>query len=583
MASLAGYVIGALGLIAAAIAGWQLYSRTEPTLVTQVPAPRDLTIVNNWSSMAISPDGSMAVAAAAQRNEAPRVWLWRLDASEPQVVLGTDGVGMVSWSPDGRAVAYSSMGDKSVSRVPVAGGSPTRLADVSDPRGLSWGARDVIVFAPAPSGPLMKIPANGGKPEPATVLDAASGEAGHRFPRFLPDGEHFLFSVMPGGPNGYTIRVGSIGSTQSQVVMQAESGVSYVEPGYLVFVQNGKVTAQRFDLRKLRCVGERFTLGEAPVRADVDAEPVASSTRSGWLMYPDSKAPDARLEWLDRSGVPRGVVALPLANWSISALSPDQRSALATSEGDLWQVDLDRGVPTRLLARIDPYQLAQWSPDGSRIVATAHEGGREALRLIRFGGSGPRDSVASIPVMFLEAQGWAPDGRSLLVAGLGAARGPAEDNSWDLYVVPLDGGAPVPYVATPAFERRAAISPDGRWVAYTTRTDGKVDLVVDAYPVPGHRVQILSGAKNYYMLCMWGQGGRELIYSSDEGNLVSLPLEITGDVIRPGRPTTLFEIPSDVDDIITRDGERFLVTRRDQSAPGPAMRLVQHWEGLLKK
>jgi eukaryotic-like serine/threonine-protein kinase len=581
--SIVAYTIGALGVLAAALIGWRSFSRTEPTLVTQVPAPRDLRLLDPWSTMALSPDGGLVVAAAVHRNEPARLWLWRLDSPDPVALPGTDGAGFVSWSRDGRAVAYTSMADKGLNRVPVAGGSPTRLADISDPRGLSWGGRNTIVFAPAPSGPLMRISADGGTPEPATALDAAHGEAGHRFPRFLPDGEHFLFSVMPAGPSGYTIRVGSLQSTSSQVVMQAESGVAYVEPGYLVFVQNGKVTAQRFDLRRLRCVGERFTLGEAPEKADVDAEPVATSSRDGRLLYPDTRAPDARLEWLDRSGAPRGVIALPEADWNLSSLSPDQRSALATSDGDLWQVDLERAVPTQLLKHIDPYQLAQWSPDGSRIVATSHEGGREALSLIPFGGSGPRDSVAAIPVMFLEAQGWAPDGRSLLVAGLGASKRSEEDRSWDLYVVPLDGGAPRPYLATPAFERRAKLSPDGRWVAYVTRIEGKTDLVIDSYPVPGHRVQILSGEKDYYMRFMWGRQGRELIYSTTARDLVSLPLEIAGDLVRPGRPTTLFEIPTAVEDVVTVDGERFLASRRNEAAPGPAMRLVQHWTGLLKK
>ena len=581
-ASLAGYVIGALGLVAAAIAGWQLYSRTEPTVVTQVPAPRDLRLAVPWSTMAISPDGDRVAACAAHGGERPKLWLWRLDSPEPAALEGTDGAGFITWSPDGRTLAYQSMVDKAISRVPVSGGSPTRLAEVTDPRGLSWGRKGVIVFAPSPSGPLMKLPAEGGTPEPATELDASRNEAGHRFPCFLPDGEHFLFTAMPAGPNGFTIRVGSLDSKRSRIVMEAGSGVSYVAPGYLVFVQNDKVTAQRFDLGKMKCVGERFTLGDAPVRADVDGEPVATSSRGGRLLYPDTKAPDSRMEWLDRAGAPRGVIALPASNWSLAALSPDGRTALATSDGDLWQVDLERAVPTRLLQRVDAYQLAHWSPDGSRIVATSRDGGREALRILRFGGSGPQDSVPSVNTMFVEAQGWAPDGRSLLVAGIGASRGPQADDSWDLYVVPLDGGPPVPYLATPAFERRALISPDGRWAAYVTRIEGSADLVIDSYPVPGHRVQIFGGAKDYYMHFMWGRNGRELIYSTEERELVSLPLTIEGDRIRPGKPVKLFEIPADIDDVVTRDGERFLATRRDRAARGPAMRLVQHWTGLLK-
>jgi hypothetical protein len=582
-ASAVAYTVGALGLLAAAVAVWLLATRHDPTLVTQVPAPRDLTLNASWGTVAISPDGGSVVAAAVHRDEPQRLWLWHLDSPDPVVLGGTDGAGFVSWSPDSRNVAYVSMADKGLSRVPISGGSPTRLADISDPRGVSWGSKNVILFSPAPSGPIMKIPAAGGTPEPATELDASRGEAGHRFPRFLPDGEHFLFSVMPAGPNGVTIRAGSLSSKKSRIVMQAESGVAYVEPGYLVFVQNNKLTAQRFDTGKLECVGERFTLGDAPARADVDAEPVATASRDGRLLYPDTRAPDARLEWFDRSGTPKGVIALPQADWNLAALSPDQRSALATSEGDLWQVDLERGIPTKLLEHIDTYQVAQWSPDGSRLVATSHEGGHESLRLLNAGGSGPRDSVPSVHTLFVEAQGWAPDGRSLLVAGIGAPQGPQADNSWDLFVVPLGGGEPKPYVATPAFERRAKLSPDGHWAAYISRIEGKSDLIIDSYPVPGHRVTILSGEKIYYMELMWGRNGRELLYSTSDRQLVSVPLEFTGDLIHPGKPATLFEVPKDLGLLTTVDGEHFLATHRNAEARGPAMRLVQHWTGLLKQ
>ena len=81
---------------------------------------------------------------------------------------------------------------------------------------------------------------------------------------------------------------------------------------------------------------------------------------------------------------------------------------------------------------------------------------------------------------------------------------------------------------------------------------------------------------------MWGRGGREILYDTD-GYLVSVPLDISGDVLRAGRPTRLFELPAALGAMATRDGERFLVNRQDESSPGPAMRLVQNWTGLLKK
>jgi len=576
--------IGTLVVAVAAVAGWLADVRPSPTVVTLVPMPRDMKLPVNWGAMAISPQGDRVVAAGQMGDEPWKLWLWRLDSPDPTPMSGARSTGFLCWSADGRSVAYTSFADKGLNRITASGGAETRLCGAPDPRGLSWGSQDVIVFAPTPSGPLMRIPAAGGTPEPVTELDASLGESGHRFPSFLPDGEHFLFSALPRDANGYTIRLGSLKSKQSRVVMKAQSGVSYVPPGYLVFVQDGKLTAQRFDQRNARCVGERFTLGDAPPTADTEAESPVSASQNGWLLHTDQRRPDARLEWLDRSGASLGAISLPRTHWKLTALSPDQTSALATSEGSLWQIDLERAVPTRLLSGINPHQPAQWSPDGRRIAATAHESGREVLRLINAGGSGMRDSVPAVDALFVEAHGWAHDGRSLLVAGVGSTGSrDNQDTSWDLYSVPLDGGPPVPYMATPAYERWSRLSPDGRWAAVCMSYDGKLDLVIDSYPVPGRRVQVLSGEPEYPIAIVWGRQGRELIYGTRNGQLLSLPLQLTGDVLRPGRPQTLFELPASISDITTVDGERFLVTRLEESAPTPRMRLVQNWAGLLKR
>jgi hypothetical protein len=454
----------------------------------------------------------------------------------------------------------------------------------SDPRGLSWGSKDVIVYAPAPSGPLFRIPAAGGTPEPVTELDASRGEASHRFPCFLPDGEHFLFAALPQGPRGYTVRVGSLHSKKSAVVLEANSAAIWAPPGYLVFVEGGKLTAQRFDLRTLRASGPKLAFADAPIPGDMDAETPASVSRDGRLVYVTNPPPEATLEWLGRDGASAGRVAVPPGDWTVQAISPDGRSALATLGDDLHQVDLERAVSTRLLEGVDPAERALWSPDGRRIVATARESGREVLRILNAGGSGARDSVRGVPSLFVEAEGWAADGRSLLVGVLSPlARGAVQGTCWYLYSVRLDGRPPTTWLATPAFERLSQLSPDGRWAACFARPQGQIELFIDSYPVPGHRVQVFSPEPMHDVSVFWGRQGRELLYTDGEGNLVSVAVVPEGDGLRIGRPVPLFHVPSDVSSLATRDGERFLAVRDEQGGTGPGLRLVLNWERLLKR
>ena len=111
------------------------------------------------------------------------------------------------------------------------------------------------MFAAGSEGPLFSVPKDGGAPKPVTVLD--STETGHRFPRFLPDGRHFLYASMPPRGIQFDIYVGAINSPLREKLMVADGTPVYVEPGYLLYVRNGRVVAHRFDPRPARRIDSR--------------------------------------------------------------------------------------------------------------------------------------------------------------------------------------------------------------------------------------------------------------------------------------------------------------------------------------
>ncbi len=579
----AALAIGVLGIAAAAYFATRPRGGPAAPLVLEVPVPPGMTLFQWWTASELSPDGASVVAMGRRGSEPLRIWLWRLESPDPVALDGTEDAFFPVWSPDGRSIAFSGGSDEALYRMSVTGGSPTRVSPMTDCRGIGWGSKDILLFAPTAAGPIYQVPAGGGTAVAATTLDASRGEASHRYPTFLPDGEHFLFATLPTGPRGFPIYAGKLGSKDVKHVLDAGCMPSFAAPGYLVFVENGKIVAQRFDTQKLAVSGERIPLAEAPDASDLTAERVASASRDGRLLYPAIPPPRARLEWFDRSGASRGAIALAEGDWQLSALSPDQRFAVARQDRALWRVDLERAIATRLVGGVQDPPVAV-SPDGARIALNLESRRVDHVTVMSSGGSGARDSVQTVSALFQEAVDWSRDGRSLLVAVLGRADAVGDDTSWDLWTVPLDGsGPPRPYLATTALERNGRISPDGKWIACAPTAEGQVEGFIDSYPVPGHRLQVFSREASRPVSLQWGRGGREVIYRDAEGFLWSLPLEFVGEEARAGTPRRLFRAPAGVTAMRTLDGERFLFSLASGSSSGPAMRVVQNWPELLKR
>jgi len=124
----------------------------------------------------------------------PQLYMRRTDQLEARPIAGTDGGISPFLSPDDRWVAF--WADGQLMKVPVAGGVPVTLCDAEMIFGASWGPEGTIVFSPSLGSGLLKVPADGGKPETLTTPDKAGEEASHRLPHCLADGKGVLFTIM---------------------------------------------------------------------------------------------------------------------------------------------------------------------------------------------------------------------------------------------------------------------------------------------------------------------------------------------------------------------------------------------------
>jgi Tol biopolymer transport system component len=491
-----------------------------------------------------------------------------LDAEDAQPIAGTEGALQPFWSPDGRSLGF--FADGKLKRVALAGGPPRVLASAPTSWGGTWGAGGDIVFSADPLGGLSRVSADGGTPQAFTTL--GKGEEAHHWPSFLPDGRHFVFLGDAPTTAGHTLRLGSLDSGSSVEIVHAVSNVSFVPPDLLLFVRAGTLLAQRFDPRSGKARGEPVPLG-APIARLGDQHEYDFGASAGVLAF-RTRAPETRLTWIDRTGKRLESVGEPQL-YSGFRISPDGRRVVyARRDRDerpenIWVLDLARGSVTRVSSTPDGDFNPAWSPDGSRVYFSSYRGGKQGdVYATPSGGGGPDELVFASPDDKMPVA-VTPDGRTLLLETL------TQSTKGDVDVVSLPEKKRTPFAATPFDERLGDLSPDGRFVAYSSDESGRHEVYVK--PIGGgNRVPVSSdGGK----APLFRPDGKELFYISPAGMLMAAPVT-PGPAFEAGPPRPICSAAAWGGYAVSSDGERFLVSlRADESLP--ATTVVLDWTRLV--
>ena len=223
------------------------------SFIESPPGTSYVTLSPTSGPPAISPDGTRLVFTARNDKGNTRLYIRPLSSLTAQPVADTEDSSYPFWSPDGHEIGFFSGGK--LKKIEANGGPPQILANAAIGRGGAWSKGGVIVFAPGTSDSLLRVAAAGGTTEPATKLDFARGENSHRWPYFLPDGQHFLFWARSShGVQEHTVCIGSLGSLQAKPMMKSELMALYV-PNYLLFLRDLTLMAQPFNTRSLETYG----------------------------------------------------------------------------------------------------------------------------------------------------------------------------------------------------------------------------------------------------------------------------------------------------------------------------------------
>src|SRR5688572_14303728 len=344
------------------------YSRNAPTVATEMRLQIVTPPGADVSGFAISPDGRTLVFQAAVDGKS-QLWLRPLDSDTARPLAGTEGGTFPFCSPDNQSVALFAGGQ--LKRIDVATGFVQNLAEAPlNTRGGSWNAAGTILFTRSSTEPLFRVPASGGKAVAAAEVTAP--HLGHRYPQFLPDGQHFLFFAF-GPPDSQGIYAGSLDSMKATRLLDAESAPIFAPPNYVLFARQGAVLAQQIDLDMLQTVGDPLPVARQVATPQGTVGSVAlSAAPAGPIAY-RAEGDDRQMRWVDRAGRQIAVLGGPDSSEPTAVrLSPDGRRVAAyrmvNGNSDVWLFETARDVRQRLTTKpareFDPI----WAPDGSRIM-----------------------------------------------------------------------------------------------------------------------------------------------------------------------------------------------------------------------
>jgi len=585
------WIGGAAVIALALLAGWLFAGRNPEVAVVRAeippPAGMEFEVYGDLAGVPmLSPQGDKLVFLARKKGEKKTLWVRPLNSLTAQMLEGTEGAAHPFWSPDGKNIGFFS--DSKLCRIPSTGGPVVILTDVTQPRGGTWGAEDVILYTPDFRAGLMRISASGGQPSPATTL-ASGKHTTHRFPWFLPDGKHFLYlatSHEGGRKEENGIYFASVDGKENRLVVYSDAAGMFAS-GYLLYHTQTALVAQPFDPGNGRLSGEPVPVVNN-VRHDAGVwRSVFSVSQTGILIFQPGSVSTAgtQMTWFDRTGAQLGTVGERDSHASLD-LSPDGKQ-VAYAAGDpnweIWTIDLERKTRTRLTFNEGTIQDLSWTPDGKNIVYNARNSKQNLTSEIHMkaaNGTGSSKTFTPNGKDYLYGMPFiTPDGKDLVYL---LSNGPTQKSLW---AVPVEGGKPFLVLKPPSEQANILgyrISPDGKWVAYMSDETGTAQVFITSFPKGEGKWQVSTNGGAYHV---WRKDSKEFFYMDFNETIHSVSLQEKDNGINILESKPLFK--ANIGAVgwpmaVTADGKKFLINKAEDEGSAP-LYLVVNWPAELKK
>ena len=592
---------------------------------TKMPAPapvkrfelnigpvRQIEFFEVSAEVAISRDGRR-VAYVAQMDRRKYIYVRDLATLDtirlPQTERGTAPF----FSPDGQWIGYfapnesagdaTGMNPQKLVKISVQGGDPIEIG-----RGLGAGAtwlEDGTIVYSGQDGDLnlnispflchlFRVNASGGTPQRLVKADGfTTGEWAYTNPSALPGDLGFLFDINT-GPGAKDIGVHRLDTdTHINIIKNARSA-SYAPSGHILFNRGAALWAVPFDLETFQIRGE-----EVVVQNDVQSSPQSARTygisATGALLYTPTlptRGDRRGLVWVDHQGEETNV-KLPLRSYIQARVSPDG-NRIATTIGDydfakdtdIWLHDVRRKDS---LVRLTTERSGRpvWMPDGRHIVYGGFVNGYMNMMVRRADGLGSTEFLhpsdeSEVPIATTPSGDAIFFGKTVSATGTDLYELIVGSDITSFLETPIAQRKTRTILETPANEGNPTLSPDGKWIAYTSSKNG-AHVFVRPYPdIDATRVQVSTerGGNS-----RWSPNRNEIYYWVD-GKMMAAEIA-PGPPFSSQTPRVLFEgdyyVPlggyPEFD--IHPDGDRFLMIKPYREMNERKIVYVENWSQEL--
>ena len=488
--------------------------------------------------------------------------LYVRDLAEPNArpVAGTDGTIAAAISPDSQSAAVIGT-DGKLRRIHLETGTSEEIASGVDiVGGVSWAADGTILFARATA--LFAVASTGGTAR--EVATAGPGES-LTFPAATSDSRTILFTSWSGPPGFLKSRIEAVpasGGARRVVVDDASYPVTSIA-GQLIFQRSAALYGVTFDAASASIVGTPVKLSAEP-RHQPTGGPAADVSPTGDLLMADTRTLDGRLTWVGFDGAERSA-GTPMGAYGNPRVSPDGRTVAYSEAATIWSTDTVRGSRIRVFSGNEGLTgFAIWSRDGSHLYFRTSTG----IVRMRADGEGTPEQVAGTTRIDYPS-GLTVDESALLVTRI------TPTNGGDIVLIPVKGGAARVLVSTPAYEGGPQLSPDQKWLTYSSNLSGRMEVYLRRLDGPERYPVSTAGGVG----ALWTPDGKRIVFRSKYQFLaVDLTFTKTGVTLSP--PKVLFErryafgpnvtIPNYS---LSKDGREFLVV----SAGAGHLSLILNW------